>query len=325
MSDEGYQAAFDLAARYGDVLLIQRAPAWADFMDGATPSARTRAQTIGERDNAAALGLRLFMALDPFDPADRGRLASPPEGREERDLSDSQLRSAFVAEAKYIAVNYRPAYLALGTEVNATYERNPTQYSRFLDTYREAYTAAKEASPETLIFPTFEYEQLIGVIPWEAPHPPRWELLKDFAGKSDLFGVTTYPSFAFSVARKVPPDYYRQAREHTRLPIAFASVGYASEPGRDGVNSGTASEQRRFLQRLLAEADELASPLVIWFAGRDPTYLVSPPFDLFASIGLRDKDDVGKEAWPLWEEAAKRPWDHGTPPRQATETPTPSP
>jgi hypothetical protein len=326
MTDEGgYQAAFDLAAQYGDVFLIQRAPAWAEFMDGATPSARTRNQTVSERDNASALGLKLFMALDPFDPADRGRLGSPPEGKEARDFSDSQLRSAFVAEAKYIAVNYRPAYLALGTEVNATYERNPTQYSRFLEAYGEAYTAAKSASPETLVFPTFEYEQLIGVIPWEAPHPPRWELLKDFANKSDLFGMSTYPSFAFSVARKVPPDYYRQAREHTRLPLGFTAVGYASEPGRDGINSGTAQEQRRFLQRLLAEADELASPLLIWFAGRDPTYLVSAPFDLFASIGLRDRDDVGKEAWPLWEEAARRPWDPATPPLQATETPTPAP
>jgi hypothetical protein len=232
------------------------------------------------------------------------------------------LRSAFVAEAKYIALNYRPAYLALGIEVNATYERNPTQYARFLDGYREAYLAAKSASPETLIFPTFEYEQLIGVIPWEAPHPPRWDLLKDFDQKSDLFAVSTYPSFAFGVARKVPPEYYRQAREHTRLPIAFASVGYASGPGRDGVNSSTAPEQRRFLQRLLAEADELASPLVVWFAGRDAAYLASPPFDLFASIGLRDAQDAAKEAWPLWEEAADRPYDAKTGPRQPTVTST---
>jgi hypothetical protein len=321
-SDEGYQAAFDLAAKHGDVLLIQRPPSWSEFLGGGTPSARMRSQTASERDNAKARGLRLFIALDPFDAADRGRLADPPQGREDRDLGDPELRSAFVAEAKYIAVNYRPAYLALGAEVNATYEQNPTQYTRFVDAYREAYTAAKQASPETLIFPTFEYEQLIGVIPWEAPHPPRWELLRDFEGKADLFAIATYPSFAFSVARKIPPDYYRQAREHTRLPVAFAAVGYASTPGRDGVNSSTAPEQRRFLQRLLSEADELASPLLIWFTGRDASYLASPPFDLFATIGLRDKDDLPKEAWPLWEEAARRPHDPATPPRQPTATAT---
>ncbi len=321
LTDDGYTAAFDLAAKHGEVLLIQRAPVWAEFIAGATPSARTRTQTITERDTAAARGLKLFVALDPFDPADRGRLAGLPPGREGRDLSDRELHNAFVAEAKYIAVNYRPAYLALGVEVNATYERNPTQYARFVAAYREAYSTAKAASPDTLIFPTFEYEQLLGVIPWEAPHPPRWELVKDFADRSDLFGIATYPSFAYAVARKVPPNYYRQAKAHTTLPVAFVSVGYASDMGRDGVNSSTPPEQRRFLQRLIGEADTTASPLVIWFAGRDAGYLATPPFDLFAAIGLRDKNDQPKEAWPVWEQAAKRPYDSSTPPKPQDTSP----
>jgi hypothetical protein len=89
LTDEGYQAAFDLAAEHGDVLLIQRAPAWTEFMGGATPSARTRAQTVSERDNARARGLQLFMALDPFDPAARGR----PERRRAASSATSAMQS----------------------------------------------------------------------------------------------------------------------------------------------------------------------------------------------------------------------------------------
>lgn len=325
LTDAGQLEAFDLGAKYGDVLLIQRPIAWTEFAAGGTPSTRTRNQTASERDNAQSRGLRLFIALDPFDPGDRGRLASPPAGMETKDLGDATLRSALVAQAKYVAVNYKPAYLAIGVEVNGTYERNPTQYQRFVEAYNEAYAAAKSASPDTLVFPTFEYEQLLGVVPWEAPHPPRWELLRDFAERSDLFAISTYPSFTYSVARKVPPDYYRQMREQTKLPVAFASAGYASAPGRDGVNSSTPDEQRRFLQRLLGDADALASPLVMWFLRQDATYLTAPPFDLFQSIGLVDASGKPKESWETWERASKRPYDSSTPAREPSPEPSGTP
>ena len=138
---------------------------------------------------------------------------------------------------------------------------------------------------------------------------PRWELLDDFAGKLDLFAITTYPSFAYSVARKVPPLYYSQIRDHASASIAFVSAGYSSAPGREGLNSSTPAEQRRFLQRLLRDADELGASLLVWFAARDPAFATEPPFDLLSSIGLRTADDQPKEAWPAWEQVVNRPYD----------------
>ena len=309
LTDQAYLDAFDLAANFGDTLLIQRAPSWADFLPGSKPSESLERRTIGERDAIRERGLQLLFALDPFDPTERGRLATLPPGFEGADLSDPALRQAFVAEAKFIALNYRPAYFALGTEVNAAFEHDPGGYAAFVDAYAEAYDVVKEASPETLVFVTFQYEQLLGLILWEPPHAPRWELFDDFDGRLDLLALTTYPSFVYAVARKVPPLYYVQVREHSPLPIAFASVGYASAPGREGLNSSTAAEQRRFLQRLLRDADELRSPLVVWFAGRDPAFAQAPPLDLLASIGLRSAGDEPKEAWPTWVETANRPYD----------------
>ena len=307
LTDEAYVDAFDLAANYGEVLLIQRGPAWSEFLPGSSVSEERRDETLAERTALDERGLRLFYALDVFDPADRGSLASLPEGYEGRTLADPELREAFIAEARFIALNYRPAYLALGVEVNSAFERNPDSYRAFVDAYAEAYAAVKEASPTTLVFPTFQYEQLLGVVPWEPPHVPRWELLADFEGRQDVFAITTYPSFVYEVARKVPPDYYSQIRDHTALPIALASAGYASTPGREGLNSSTPAEQRRFLERLLTDADALQSPLVVWYAGRDPGFAQDPPLDLLASIGLRTSADEPKEAWPAWEEASNRP------------------
>lgn len=309
LDDDAYLATFDLAANFGEVLLIQRPPSWSDFLPGAEPSAALQATTIVERTAVELRRMQLMLALDPFDPADRGRLAALPPGFAGADLSHPDLRQAFLAEAKYIALNYRPAYLVLGTEVNAAFEREPDGYSAFVDVYREAYDVVKAVSPETLVFVSFQYEQLLGLIPWEPPHVPRWELLEDFEGALDLLAITTYPSFAFSVARKVPPLYYSQIREHSEQELAFVSVGYASAQSREGLNSSTPAEQRRFLQRLFRDADELSVSLVIWFVARDPAYATAPPLDLIASSGLRTSADEPKEAWPTWEQAVNRPYD----------------
>lgn len=307
LTDESYAAAFDLAARYGEAVVVSRAPRWAAFLPGIAESADVIASTVSEREAAATRGLTLVVALDPFDSADRGRLAALPPGYEGRDLSDTALRQAFIAEARYVAANERPAYLSLGTEINSTFERDPTAYRQFTAVYRDAYRSVKEVSPGTRVFVTFQYEELLGEIPWLPPHVARWELLDDFAGRLDLFALSSFPSFAFAVARKLPPDYYLQIGARTDAPIAFLPVGFASAPGRDGVNSSTAPEQRRFLERLLGDADALEVELLVWYLGRDPASEVAPPADLLATTGLRDAADVPKEAWAIWERTANRP------------------
>ena len=307
LTDESYRAAFDFAAMYGEVIVVPRAPRWAAFLPGSDEVDDLAARTVSEREAASSRGLALVVALDPFDPADRGRLAALPAGYEGRDLSDPALRRAFVEEARYVASNERPAYLSLASEINSTFERDPTAYRQFTAAYREAYLAVKEVSPETQVFVAFQYEELLGVVPWRPPHVPRWELLEDYRDRLDLLALSSFPSFAYAVARKVPPDYYSQIADRIQAPIAFLSVGFASTPGRDGVNSSTEPEQRRFLARLLEDADALGVELVVWYLGRDPRYEVAPPADLLASTGLRNAEDTPKEAWAIWEAASRRP------------------
>lgn len=337
LTDRAYLETFDFAARYGELLLVQRPPEWRAFVPGATVPASLRDQTLSEREATRARGLKLMVVLDVFDPAARERLNALPSELRDRQLDDADLRAALIAEAVFIARNEQPDYLGIGAEVNATFERNPAAYAQFLSAYAEAYDAVKEVAPEITVFPTFQYEQLLGVIPWEPPHVPRWELLDQFADRLDLFAITSYPSFAYQVARKVPPLYYREIRAHTELPVALVSVGYSSGQVRDGMNSSTPPEQRRFLQRLFEDADWLGSPIVVWFAGRDLTFASSPPYDLLQTIGLRDAQDRPKEAWPAWVTAAQRPYDPAAAEvdrlaalaaeatAEATGTPTPTP
>lgn len=309
LTDDAYTAIFDTAADFGEVILVQRTPAWGEFVPGGRVSDRLAAEIAATRDAARARGLQIVAALDPFDPTARGRLGGLPAAYSGKSLTDPDLRSAFVAEAAYLARTMRPEFLVLGTEINATFERNPEGYFAFVEAYLEAYDAVKAVSPNTQVMVTYQYEELMGVVPELPPHAPRWDLLDDLGESIDVVGVTSYPSFAYPTARKVPPRYYLDLALHTDRPIAFVGVGFASGVGRDGVNSGTEPEQRRFLQRLFEDADRLRSPLVVWFVAQDLSFAAAPPFDLLGSIGLRDALDAPKEAWPVWAAAASRPVD----------------
>lgn len=323
LTPEAYTATFDLASNYGEMILVQRAVAWADFVPGAKVSDALREQTVRARQAASERGLTLAVAIDPFDPAARGRLQGLPQKYAGRTLADGDLRKAFVADAVFVARTAKPAYLALGIEVNTTFERNPEGYLAFVEAYREAYDAVKAVSPETKVFPGFQYEELLGILPDLPPHPPRWQLFEAYGARIDLLAITTYPSFVYEVARKVPPGYYTEIAKQTKAPVAFLSAGFASAPGRENLNSSTPPEQRRYLQRLIEDADALASPFLIWYAGRDPRFAQSPPFDLLGSLGLRDAHNQAKEAWEAWETASNRPFDPLTPPRAPTPVPAP--
>ena len=84
LDDEAYIEALDLAALHGDVLLVHRTPSWSEFLPGVEPSEELRELTQREVRALEERGLALFYAIDPYDPANRGRLAALPEEYEVR-------------------------------------------------------------------------------------------------------------------------------------------------------------------------------------------------------------------------------------------------
>jgi hypothetical protein len=164
-SEDAYGDAFALAGSLGDLVLIQRAPTWADFLPGGTISPRTERLTRLERDLARHNDLRLLVAIDPTQPSDRGTLAGLPASLAGRDFSDKDIRASLIAYAKYMALNYKPAYMAIGVEVDLYYaRRGDAAFRNFVSVYFEAYDAVKEVSPETQVFPTFQYENVLGLL-----------------------------------------------------------------------------------------------------------------------------------------------------------------
>lgn len=308
-TNDAYINTFATAAQYGEIILVQRVPPWEEFFPGGSVSSQTNELT---RLETALLeqyqDLQLFFAIDPTDGVvQRSRIANLPASIDpEVGFDDPRLRESFVAYTTYIAANYEPEYLALGVEVNMLYERAPKQFEAFVSLYREAYVAAKEASPNTKVFPTFQLEDLEGS--FGTVHPPHWEVVDFFAGQLDVLAISTYPFLADTrSAADIREDYYSQLRDRFDGDILISETGYASMPVEGKVNVGTEEDQKAFLDRILRDAENNGFIGVIWLAALDPAFVAEGATSVFRDIGLRKSDGANKLAWSTWEEWARRP------------------
>ena len=229
---ENYGDTFELAASAGEVILIQRVPPWEALMaNGLFPSDEVVRTTQRETELAEEHGLDLFVAIDPTDASEgRRQLAGLPAARPRAGLRDGAARRAFVPHAPVGAVNDQPKYLALGVEINSYEAQNPEDFEQFVTLYHEAYAAVKELSPETLVFPTFQLEELHGLLPANDPRPSQWSLIRQFQPNLDLLAVSTYPGLAFSNPDEIPANYYTRLASYTIRPIVIAVMRSSSEP-----------------------------------------------------------------------------------------------
>lgn len=305
-SPAGLEDAYRRAGDHGELVLIQRAPAWSSFLAGSEPEQALIDTMRNELALAELYELEFYLAIDPTNPIDRGEMAALPPALEGRDFTDQAVRDAYIGYVRYIAENYQPSYLALAVEVNLLFDQDAANYDAFLDVYTEAYAVAEEASPDSAVFVTFQYEELLGLPPLGGDHDPHWDLIDDFA-PLDILALSSYPGFSFDEADSIPAGYYDQTREHSDLPIAIAEMGFSSNSGENV--AGGEDSQRLFLERVLVSASALDMAFVVWFLSVDPSYDLAVPFDELATVGLVTADGTEKPAWVAWATHAARPYD----------------
>ena len=308
-TSDAYIGAFATAAQYADVVVIQRTPPWEDFLPGGSVSKKTADTTRLETGLLNQYkGLKRFYAIDPTDGVvQRSRLANlPPSVDPELGFADPKLRQAFIAYTAYVVKNYAPDYLALGVEVNMTFERNPKQFDAFVSLYEEAYDTAKAANPRTKVFPTFQLEDLQGN--FGEVHPPHWSVMDRFRTKMDAFAISSYPFLSgIRTAADLRPDYYSQLKTYWDGEILISETGYPSAPVDGQVNVGTEEDQQVYLARILDEANKLGFSMAVWFAALDPAFASTGAASVFKDIGLRKSDGSNKLAWSTLEEWSRRP------------------
>lgn len=313
LTEDSYAQTFELAASVGEVILIQHTLPWQDMLTGDLTD-NTVQTTMRETELAHKYGLDIFVAIDPTDSSTgRSQLADLPPELEGAGFADEDVRRAFIAYAQYVAENYQPKYLALGVEINSYQHQHPEDFEQFVTLYHEAYEAVKELAPDTLVFPTFQLEELQGLLPVEDPYPTQWYLIRRFEPRLDLLAVSSYPCLAYSRPDEIPDAYFVKLASYTDRPIAIAGMGYSSGSGANGTDEEAEEDQAAFLRRALDSAQQLSMPLVVWFVAQDPTFTGGSLFDRLPFIGLRRQDGTAKPGWSVWEAAARLPLEDNDP------------
>ncbi len=287
--DGWVQDIFSELAQSAEVVLLQPNPPWNDLLTRDFNQSGNLSFLKLESKIARALGLKLYVAVDPTDLT-RKKLVDVPDSIGEKSFANEKVKKAFKDYILWIARELKPDYLAVGVEVNMLLENNPDEFERYFVIYNELYSDVKRLSPAIKVFPTLQYDMLSGN--WEQKRS-QWELLDRF-GKADFVAITSYPYLAFPGFDSIPNDYYTQLRQHTSKPIFIAESGYSSERGVDQYKySGGEDEQRRYLELVARSANELKAEVWIYWTLYDPNFdEVKPPAGyeflvIFKSIGLK--------------------------------------
>lgn len=277
-SAEDFESFFDLASDAGDVLLHNGDWAVLDAEGGAFAVT----MIVGsERGLIPAIGI---------SANDFKTLIRP---------IDEATRADYLSRLDEFLDVHQPRYLGVGNEINTVASDNPDEYETLVDLFAEAAAIVEATSPETIVYPVFQYEWLIGrrdgIFGGEnRSEDNQWDLVDGFPA-AEAIGVTTYPGLVLSDPSEIPTDYYSVISDHTELPVVFTEIGWQSGSGLPGFE-GSDDQQARFIARFDELTADLDVLVAIWPFVFD-TQVDIIPFD---SMGLRRSDGAPRPAWAAW-------------------------
>ena len=209
---------------------------------------------------------------------------------------DEATKQMYLETAISFASTYKPRYMGFGVEMNVVKKTNPEAYDTFKDFYPLVYAAVKEVSPDTLVFPVWQLEQMKGLDGGlfggvNDPEQAQWELLNDF--ESDLAAFTLYPCLIYGAPSDIPDDYLAEITEYTELPIVFTEMGWF----REGVTGWESSpeEQASFIDWYFEISEPLDPVFTIWSFYYDQGTFV--PFSTMGLVDVNMTETNGLEAW----------------------------
>ena len=224
---------------------------------------------------------------------------------------------AFTEHCDYMIQIFTPDFFAYAIEANILLETAPETWPAFVTLARSVYTAIKGKYPALPVFLTIQAEFFAAAPQAQADS---LALVMPF---TDMIAASSYAFTSWADPDDVPADHYRRlAALAPEKPFAWAETGWPAEdvtaPSPVTIPADTAA-QRRFVERLLGDADSLDARFVNWFFSRDfddlwdsrLQYLDNAPLlRLWRDCGLRAGDGAPRPALDAWRKrlaTARRP------------------
>lgn len=223
------------------------------------------------------------------------------------DWTNLEARRLFAAMLEEFARDYQPPFLFLGNESQAYYIQDQQDYTNWIEFYNQAYEVVKAASPNTMVGPIFNYEQLAGVAQLNNWTEPSWGALlaHDFA-KVDIVGITLYPFLSYATVEELPADYLDPLFERIGdTAVAVTETGWPAEnlSGLDLPWESSEAAQVGYLSRLQEMLAGRDLRLINWLFLYAPTQEGLDPqtWQVFGSLSLRRPNGEPRAVYAAWQ------------------------
>ena len=315
LTEESVLATLEGIGEHGDVILLQEALPWTDFLDGADGDSQTLQQQHDMTVLAGQNGLEVIFVIDPLNGLDRRQFAPLPTQLAGGNFGTPGVRTAFKNYALRLVREFHPRYLSLASEINTYADAHPEDFPNFVSLYHEIYGAIKAESPDTQVFVTFQWDDLNNAIPFDPTggerYQTKWEQIEIFEPNLDVWAISSYPFVAFDSSADIPPDYYTPLLTRTDKPLAVAEGGVNSRA--IGQFKGTPQDQVDYLNAIQVQ---LGERLFFWiylilndingeayrdFLAKNGMETTADTILWFAAVGLREIDGTPKPALQVWD------------------------
>ena len=279
---------------------------------------------LKHRKEALRKGTKLFVATTPIDFERKGLAdyweSKPQVDRpgkwKDKQLDDPEIIKAYTNYCIKLIETLDPTYFVYGIEVNLLAANDPKAYKKFQTLASKVYPVLKKRYPKLPIALSF---YLHG--------PDRFEQSRDHIKPllpyTDLFAISTYPYMAYEAdgyeIDEIPDDWLTQTKRLAPgKPFAIAENGYLAEDMKVLTKKMKSSEkdQKRYVERMLREANELDAEFVVWFVVADYdklwgvlkwAVLFNPLIRAWKDTGLYDGDLKPRPALEVWDEWLDKP------------------
>lgn len=317
---DGMLAHFKALGENADFVLVQENIPWEDFLDGVEGESKSRDDRQGQHALLQQNGLDAVVVIDPLNGLNRREFFGLPGGWE-ASFNNPDVRSAFRNFTLWMLREFKPRYLGLASEINTYQDAHPDDFPFYLSLYHEVYALVKAEAPETLVFVTFQWEDLNNMFEGAAEGrragETNWEQVEVYEPNLDLWAISSYPYFVFDLGSDIPADYYTPLLERTDKPLAVAEGGFTSS--QVGTITGSEQDQVDYLNAiheqlgarldfwaylLLSDLDMDSFDLALSNQGLDPADFEE--LSWFAHLGLTYSDGTPKPALEVWNTFRQR-------------------
>lgn len=321
---------YDFVAAHGDLITFHHdnGVPWPEALAG---NHAYHPDLIAEIDAEAAAirpGKKVFVTCTPQSNARAGALApywgsdggQPlPPGWGGKKLNDPDVIQAHLNWCRYLIQRLEPDWFAFAIECNGGF-RGPADPDllRFAALATTVHATLKGENPDLPILLTVQTGSTATTrtsFLWQTG-----VVLQS----SDMVAISSYPFMVlehngfttYTDPDDLPDDLLTAIVELAPgKPVAISETGYIAEdlvvPAFGLSVQGRPAWQRRYVQRLLTEADRLGAEFVVWFVPRDYDQLldtlanlgfpVDPSFLIWRDNGLLDGAGIPRPALQVWD------------------------